>query len=296
MSEEPGGRGPSFEERMRVARNRQGLDNPPRGPEADRDDRTSGMSPWGDRHAGGRGAGLRAGRGGCHRVGAGPVARHPAYLSRLVRAVGGGGWDPQRLAHVRAATPGLTGRGGKVAAGSSTIDALGQFRLETVLGGLGAALDFTQSNVMMVVGGVLVIGMLWVGMRPKALVPGRAQALAELAYTGVMSMCVESIGPEGRKFFPVHLHPIRLRAARQPARRVPLVLHLYQPHRRHPGAGAVRRRPHDVCRTAHPRSALLQLLRAPGRAEAAAGRCWCPSRYCPTSRGSFRFPSACSPT
>ena len=47
MSEEPGGRGPSFEERMRVARSRQGLDSPPRGPEADRDDRTSGMSPWG---------------------------------------------------------------------------------------------------------------------------------------------------------------------------------------------------------------------------------------------------------
>ncbi len=89
-----------------------------------------------------------------------------------------------------------------MAAGSSTIDALGQFRLETVLGGLGASLDFTQSNVMMIVGCVLVIGTLWVGMRPKAMVPGRAQALAELAYTGVMSMCLESIGREGRRFFP----------------------------------------------------------------------------------------------
>ena len=89
-----------------------------------------------------------------------------------------------------------------MAAGSSTIDALGQFRLETVLGGLGASLDFTQSNVMMIVGCVLVIGTLWIGMRPKAMVPGRGQALAELAYTGVMSMCLESIGHEGRRFFP----------------------------------------------------------------------------------------------
>jgi F-type H+-transporting ATPase subunit a len=39
-------------------------------------------------------------------------------------------------------------------------------------------------------------------MRPKAMVPGRLQSLAELAYTGVMSMCVETIGPEGRRFFP----------------------------------------------------------------------------------------------
>ncbi len=89
-----------------------------------------------------------------------------------------------------------------MAAGSSTIDALSQFRLETVLGGLGAALDFTQSNVMMVVGAVLVIGLLWAGVRREQLVPGRMQALAEMAYVGVMSMCTETIGHEGRKFFP----------------------------------------------------------------------------------------------
>ena len=88
------------------------------------------------------------------------------------------------------------------AGSSSTIDALSQFRLDTVLGGLGHALDFTQSNLMMLVGFIIVVGLLWIGMRPKALVPGRTQALAELAYTGVMSMCIESIGHEGRRFFP----------------------------------------------------------------------------------------------
>jgi len=55
---------------------------------------------------------------------------------------------------------------------------------------------------MMVVACVLVLGTLWMGMRPRALVPGRLQALAELAYEGVMAMCLESIGSEGRRFFP----------------------------------------------------------------------------------------------
>ncbi len=47
MSEEPGDREPSFEERMRIARGRQGLETPPRGPAAGRDDPSQGMSPWG---------------------------------------------------------------------------------------------------------------------------------------------------------------------------------------------------------------------------------------------------------
>ena len=47
MSEKPGDREPSFEERMRIARSRQGLDSPPRGPGTDRDDPSQGMSPWG---------------------------------------------------------------------------------------------------------------------------------------------------------------------------------------------------------------------------------------------------------
>ncbi len=89
-----------------------------------------------------------------------------------------------------------------MAAGSGSIDALSQFRLTTALGPVGASVNFTQGNLMMLVTCVLVLGALYLGMRPKALVPGRLQALAELAYDGVMSMCVESIGPEGRKFFP----------------------------------------------------------------------------------------------
>jgi len=55
---------------------------------------------------------------------------------------------------------------------------------------------------MMVLGGALIIGTLIYGMRPRAVVPGRLQSLAEIAYTGIMSMAVGSIGPEGRRFFP----------------------------------------------------------------------------------------------
>jgi F-type H+-transporting ATPase subunit a len=88
-------------------------------------------------------------------------------------------------------------------AASHTIDALGQFRLTTALGPVGASVNFTQSNLFMVIAGILTLGLLWLGMRPKAMVPGRLQALAEMAYEGILSMCTETIGPEGRKFFPL---------------------------------------------------------------------------------------------
>jgi F-type H+-transporting ATPase subunit a len=89
-----------------------------------------------------------------------------------------------------------------VAAESQTIDALGQFKLTTVFGPLGASVNFTQSNLMMLVACVLVLGTLYLGMRPKALVPGRLQTLAELAYDGVLQMCIDTIGEGARHFFP----------------------------------------------------------------------------------------------
>ena len=89
-----------------------------------------------------------------------------------------------------------------MAAGSGSIDALSQFRLEPALGPLGREVHFTQSNLMMVVAGVLVLALLWLGARPRAMVPGRLQSAAEMAYETVMSMCVDTIGPEGKAFFP----------------------------------------------------------------------------------------------
>ena len=81
-----------------------------------------------------------------------------------------------------------------MAAESQTIDALGQFKLTTAFGPLGASVNFTQSNLMMLISCALVLGTLYVGMRPKALVPGRLQTMAELAYDGVRQMCGDTIG------------------------------------------------------------------------------------------------------
>jgi len=83
-----------------------------------------------------------------------------------------------------------------------SIDALGQFTLATTLGRPGAAVGFTNANLIMVVTAALVLALLVLGMRQRALVPGRLQALAEMSHEFVANMCLETIGPEGRRFFP----------------------------------------------------------------------------------------------
>lgn len=79
---------------------------------------------------------------------------------------------------------------------------MSQFQLHPVLGEVGRTLHFSQSNVMMVVAMVLTLLLLWAGMRPRAMVPGRLQAAAEMIYEFTYNMCVETIGPEGKRFFP----------------------------------------------------------------------------------------------
>ncbi len=86
--------------------------------------------------------------------------------------------------------------------GEPKIDALGQFELHSALGAVGRSVNFTNSNLMMVIGAGLVLATLYYGARPRAIVPGRLQALAELAYSGLMDMAVGAIGPEGKRYFP----------------------------------------------------------------------------------------------
>ena len=86
--------------------------------------------------------------------------------------------------------------------GEPTIDALSQFKLITVLGPVGRSVNFTNSNLMMLLAGAIVLATLYYGMRPRAVVPGRLQSVAELCYSGIMSMTLGSIGPEGKRFFP----------------------------------------------------------------------------------------------
>ncbi len=89
-----------------------------------------------------------------------------------------------------------------MAAGEPTIDALGQFQLTTSLGALGRSVNFTQANLYMLVGSGLILALLYFGMRPRAVVPGRLQAAAELTYKFVYDMCIDQVGPEGKRFFP----------------------------------------------------------------------------------------------
>jgi F-type H+-transporting ATPase subunit a len=85
----------------------------------------------------------------------------------------------------------------------STIDALGQFRLETGLGPLGRAIDFTNSNEAMLMAAVVIVVLFAIGIARSALVPGRIQALVEILYEFVHNMCMDTIGAEGRRFFPL---------------------------------------------------------------------------------------------
>ena len=89
-----------------------------------------------------------------------------------------------------------------MAAEGKSIDALSQFELGIALGPLGASVNFTQSNLHMVIVAVLVFALMSYGMRARALVPGRLQSLAEASYEFIMGMVTEQIGHEGRRFFP----------------------------------------------------------------------------------------------
>jgi len=90
-----------------------------------------------------------------------------------------------------------------VAAEGHAIDALGQFQLHTVGSFVGASVNFTQANLMMVLAAGVVLAVLHYGARPRAVVPGRLQALAELSYNFIYQMCTDQIGEEGKRFFPL---------------------------------------------------------------------------------------------
>ncbi len=89
-----------------------------------------------------------------------------------------------------------------MAAEGSAIDALGQFRLGHGLGDVGGAVNFTNANEIMLLAGGVILGLLYFGMKPRAIVPGRLQALAEYLYEFIYSMCIDQIGEEGKRFFP----------------------------------------------------------------------------------------------
>ncbi len=62
--------------------------------------------------------------------------------------------------------------------------------------------SFTNSSIFMVAGLVLVVMILSFGLRRGAMVPGRWQSLAEVAYEFIANMIRDNVGTEGRKYFP----------------------------------------------------------------------------------------------
>jgi F-type H+-transporting ATPase subunit a len=84
-----------------------------------------------------------------------------------------------------------------------TIDALGQFRLTSGLGPIGRAVNFTNSNEAMLAAAAIIVILFAMGLKRGALVPGRLQALVELVYEFVQNMCLDTIGAEGKRFFPL---------------------------------------------------------------------------------------------
>jgi len=88
-----------------------------------------------------------------------------------------------------------------VAGATFKMEPLEQFVLHPVWGPLGTV-NFTQANLVMLLGAGLVLALLYYGTRPRATVPGRLQALAEMLYEFVHGMAIDQIGPEGRQFFP----------------------------------------------------------------------------------------------
>jgi len=82
---------------------------------------------------------------------------------------------------------------------------LEQFEIHPIvpfrIGGLD--LSFTNSSLVMVVAVAAASGFLIFGMGRGALVPGRWQSVAELTYEFVAGLIRETIGQEGRRFFPI---------------------------------------------------------------------------------------------
>ena len=61
---------------------------------------------------------------------------------------------------------------------------------------------FTNSSLWMVIGTVAIILFFFAATRRTALIPNRTQSMAEVLYEFISDLVRDTVGPEGRKFFP----------------------------------------------------------------------------------------------
>ncbi len=92
-----------------------------------------------------------------------------------------------------------------MAAKGEGFDPLHQFVIETLvpikIGGID--ISFTNSSLFMTLALVLASALLILGMGRGHVVPGRWQSIAELSYEFVAGLIRDTIGPEGKKYFPI---------------------------------------------------------------------------------------------
>tara|TARA_E500000331_G_scaffold234521_1_gene224677 strand:+ start:9879 stop:10613 length:735 start_codon:yes stop_codon:yes gene_type:complete len=88
-----------------------------------------------------------------------------------------------------------------VAAGQSP---LAQFEIKTLVPMYPAGIDvsFTNSSTFMVLTVITVSAFLLLGMRKSQLVPGRWQSMVELSYVFIANLVRDTVGPDGRPYFP----------------------------------------------------------------------------------------------
>jgi len=68
---------------------------------------------------------------------------------------------------------------------------------------MGSGVRFTNSNESMLACAIIIVLLFALGLRQRAIIPGRLQALVELLYEFVHNMCLDTIGEEGLRFFPL---------------------------------------------------------------------------------------------
>lgn len=81
------------------------------------------------------------------------------------------------------------------------VDPIHQFHINPIID-LGAY-DFTNSGLFMVLTVVVAVGFLLWASSARAVIPGRAQSIAELSYEFVAKMLKDSAGSQGMRFFPL---------------------------------------------------------------------------------------------
>ena len=64
-------------------------------------------------------------------------------------------------------------------------------------------LSFTNSSLVMVIALLIATLFLVVGMQQRALVPGRLQSMAELSYEFIANLLRDTVGSEGKRYFPI---------------------------------------------------------------------------------------------